>query len=165
MVTISTITNDLPLNVRSVDSIARSLANTVGFVIPPHPPVPYASSPRKVHIRSAVSLASGHVLDYVHALQHHLEHGESYDEIDEIINNCIKALVDKPEPHTWMHCDAIAMAFWYVSSMAIDSKMHVLISAPALTYFFKRRKCIISVEPYNIRIPLKLQHRNTSRRM
>ncbi|KAH7081054.1 hypothetical protein FB567DRAFT_119104 [Paraphoma chrysanthemicola] len=111
MIPISMPVESLPLIVSSVDSISKHVAQAVGPSIPPPSPRPYASSPRKVHIRAAVSLASGHVLEYIHAIHQKLTPEETYDQVDEIINQCIKLLVDKPQPHTWLHCDAIAMAF------------------------------------------------------
>ena len=101
----------VPLIIPSNDRIAQSVSGQLGPTILPPSPSPYASSPRKVHIRSIVSLASEHVLEYTFALHHGLEPESSYDQVDNIIGNCIKMLVDKPEPHTWLHCDAIAMAF------------------------------------------------------
>jgi len=102
----------LPLTILPSDAISKSLAQSLGPDIPPHPPRAHASSPRKVHIRALAALASSHVLEYIYARQHGIEPNQSYDQVDVTINNCIKALVDKPEPHTWLHCDAIAMAFW-----------------------------------------------------
>lgn len=114
MILISTTTDLLPPSVLSSDPISTSLANTLGPDIPAPPPHPYASSPRKVHIRSAVSIASGQVLEYVHARQFGLNPEITYNKADEMINDCIKMLIDKPEPHSWLHCDAIAMSFWSV---------------------------------------------------
>jgi hypothetical protein len=102
----------IPLILLSSDPISKTVSKTVGPTIPPHSPRTFASSPRKVHIRAAVSLAAGHVQEYIHARRYEYEPEQTYDEVDEIINKCIKKLVDKPEPHTWLHCDAIAMAFW-----------------------------------------------------
>jgi hypothetical protein len=106
------VTDTLPLTVSSHDSISRSIKSSLGPKFPPSPPRAYASSPRKVHIRSLVSLASGHILEHIHERQHGLEPEETYDQIDITISECIRMLVDKPQPHTWLHCDAMAMAFW-----------------------------------------------------
>jgi hypothetical protein len=116
MIPISSTSDSISITILSSDPISKSIANNVGPDIPAPSLQAYASSPRKVHIRAAVSLASGHVQEHIHARHHQLEPEETYDEVDRIINICIKKLVDKPEPHTWLHCDAIAMAFWYVIS-------------------------------------------------
>jgi hypothetical protein len=112
MIPISTTTESIPLILLSSDPISKTVSKTVGPTIPSPSPRTFASSPRKVHIRAAVSLAAGHVQEYIHARHYEHEPEQTYDEVDEIINKCIKKLVDKPEPHTWLHCDAIAMAFW-----------------------------------------------------
>ncbi|KAH7401223.1 hypothetical protein BKA66DRAFT_98299 [Pyrenochaeta sp. MPI-SDFR-AT-0127] len=124
MIPLSTISNSLPLTILSSDPISKILSNRLGPTIPPHSPRPFASSPRKVHIRTAVALASGHVLEYIHARCHNIEPEEPYDDVDKIINDCIKMLVDKPQPHTWLHCDAIAMAFC----------SHILLQASQMQY-------------------------------
>jgi hypothetical protein len=119
------------------------VADSIGPNIPAPSPRPYASSPRKVHIRAAVSLASGHVQEYLHARYYEFEPEESYDCVDEIINQCIKKLVDKPEPHTWLHCDAIAMAFWYEvkdcvhlsADLCVSS--HILLQEAQIRYLCK----------------------------
>jgi hypothetical protein len=121
MIPISSTSDSTSITILSNDSISKAIASNLESDIPAPSPQPYASSPRKVHIRAAVSLASGYVQEYIHARHHQLEPGKTYDEVDEIINKCIKKLVDKPEPHTWLHCDAIAMAFWY----GLYSHMHL----------------------------------------
>jgi hypothetical protein len=113
IIPISLTSDSVPIILPSNNTISKMVAKSIGPDIPAPSPQPYASSPRKVHIRAAVSLASGHVQEYIHARHHDLEPEETYDQVDEIINACIRKLVDKPEPHTWLHCDAIAMAFWY----------------------------------------------------
>jgi hypothetical protein len=146
----------LPLTILSADPISRSLAMTIDPVIPPHPPHPYASSPRKVHIRAAVSLASGHVLEHIHAQQHVFEPEELYDEVDTLINKCIKLLVDKPEPHTWLHCDAIAMAFWYANttaSLRVFRGLIILSSHILLQRAQMQRLCTILQQPNTFEAP------------
>jgi hypothetical protein len=113
MILISLTSDSVPIILSSNNSISKMVAKSIGSDIPAPSPQPHPSSPRKVHIRAAVSLAAGHVQEYIHARHHDLEPEETYDEVDEMINACIRKLVDKPEPHTWLHCDAIAMAFWY----------------------------------------------------
>jgi hypothetical protein len=130
------------------------VAKTIGPDIPAPSPRPYASSPRKVHIRAAVSLASGHVQEYIHARHHELEPEETYDKVDEIINKCIKKLVDKPEPHTWLHCDAIAMAFWYrlYFRMHVDANFafssNILLQLSQMQYL-----CTILEHPHTLGMP------------
>jgi hypothetical protein len=113
MIPISMTADTLSLTLFSNDPISKAIASSMDPEIPAPAPRPYASSPRKVHIRATVSLASGHVQEYIHARHHELDPEETYDQVDETINTCIQKLVDKPQPHTWLHCDAIAMAFWY----------------------------------------------------
>lgn len=111
MLPIAVLNSSLPLTLLPNHQVCKSVASKIGPSIPDHPLVPHATSPRKVHIRSVVEIASGHVLDYIHKRRHELEPERTYDQVNDIIAECIKILVDKPEPHTWLHCDAIAMAF------------------------------------------------------
>ncbi|KAH8731666.1 hypothetical protein GQ44DRAFT_604645 [Phaeosphaeriaceae sp. PMI808] len=111
MMPVSITISTTQLTLLSHDSICKAVENAIGPVIPPPPPNPYASCPRKVHFRSAVAIASGHVMEYIHARYHDLDVEKSYDQVDDLIQACIMMLVEKPLPHTWLHCDAIAMAF------------------------------------------------------
>lgn len=112
MISLSSISESLPLACPSRHPLSMHIANTIEPAIPPPSPTPYASSPRKVHIRAIVSLAAGRVLDYAHHVRRGIDPSDTYDEVDAAMSLVIKKLVDKPEPHTWLHCDAIAMAFW-----------------------------------------------------
>lgn len=106
------LTEDLiPLALRSSDPISRDTAARLSAELPPLSNTFSATSPRKVHTRATLALASGYVLEYIHALQYGLAPANSYDEVDDTIANCIKMLVDKPQAHTWLHCDAMAIAF------------------------------------------------------
>ncbi|USP80133.1 uncharacterized protein yc1106_07407 [Curvularia clavata] len=100
-----------PLTILPSDPLSLSLASTLAPTIPPPPPTTDATSPRKVHIRSAVAIATSHVLSYLHTLTHNLPLSASYADVDSKINTCINLLIDKPQPHSWLHCDAIALAF------------------------------------------------------
>ncbi|KAL6706032.1 hypothetical protein ACN47E_006134 [Coniothyrium glycines] len=111
MLPIAIVSSVLSVNISPIDPICVLVASKVGKSIPEHPQVPHPTSARKVHIRSIVALASGHVMQYIHSRYRELKPEMSYDQVDDIVSNCIKVLVDKPEPHTWLHCDAIAMAF------------------------------------------------------
>jgi hypothetical protein len=120
MIPLSRLPGSLPLATPSKHSLSQSVSSGLEPCIPPPTPTPYASSPRKVHIRAMVSLASGRVLEHIHALHYGLEPDEDYDDIDASMSLVIKKLVDKPQPHTWLHCDAIAMAFWCVLLNIVD---------------------------------------------
>lgn len=112
MIPLSNISKPLPLVCPTRHPLSVSMASNFESDIPAPSPRPYASSPRKVYIRSIVALQSGRVLEYSHALRTEVDTAESYDVIDLGVSLVIKKLVDKPQPHTWLHCDAIAMAFW-----------------------------------------------------
>ncbi|KAF2624995.1 hypothetical protein BU25DRAFT_398166 [Macroventuria anomochaeta] len=101
----------LPLTFPPADPICTSMSAKYQPPIPPQSSTFSPTSPRKVHIRTVAALASGHALDYIHARQRSLTPNDSYDAVDNQISDCIKMLVDKPQPHTWLHCDAIALAF------------------------------------------------------
>ena len=100
-----------PLALSPADPICASLSTKYQPPIPPHSPTFAPTSARKVHIRTIVALASGHALSHIHSLHSHQPLKESYDEVDATISECIRLLIDKPQPHTWLHCDAIALAF------------------------------------------------------
>lgn len=108
---ITTIPPGFPLTILPSDPLSLLLASTLTPTIPPHPLTPSATSPRKTHIRSAAALATSHVLSYLHTLTHDLPLSASYTAVDSKINMCISLLIDKPQPHSWLHCDAIALAF------------------------------------------------------
>jgi hypothetical protein len=112
MIPLSSILGSPPLVCPPKHPLSTHVARSIAPAIPAPPPTPHASSPRKVHIRAIVALAAGRVLAYAHALQLGRETSETYDEVDAAAAQVIKKLVDKPQPHTWLHCDAIAMAFW-----------------------------------------------------
>lgn len=114
MIPLSAISNSLPIVCPTKQPLSMSIASKIEPQIPPPSPTPYASSPRKVHIRAIVALETGRVLEYSHALQYGGEPAETYNNLDAAVSLVIKSLVDKPQPHTWLHCDAIAMAFWWV---------------------------------------------------
>ena len=114
MIPLSNMDGPLPLVCPTKQPLSTHVANMIEPAIPPPSPTPYASSPRKVHIRAIVALESGRVLEYIGAIQRGAVHVETYDEVDVAMATVIKKLVDKPQPHTWLHCDAIAMAFWSV---------------------------------------------------
>lgn len=101
----------MPLSIPSDHPVCKSVASRLGPNIPDHPQVPHAASARKIHIRSMVAIASGHALEYRHMRRRRLEPDVSYEQANDTIEECIKTLVEKPEPHTWLHCDSIAMAF------------------------------------------------------
>jgi hypothetical protein len=106
-------TNDPTLiTISSTDPISMKIAGSIGSALPHQSVPPYATSTRKVYIRAAVSLAAGHVQEYIHARRYNLEPAETYDEVDDTINACIKQLVERPEPHLWQNCDGLIMAFW-----------------------------------------------------
>jgi hypothetical protein len=123
MIPLSSIHELLPLVCPSKQPLSARIASNIEPAIPAPSPTPYASSPRKVHIRAIVALESGRVLEFSHAIQLGMETAETYDEVDAAVALVIKKLVDKPQPHTWLHCDAIAMAFWlavhFVSCWAV----------------------------------------------
>ncbi|KAI8932949.1 hypothetical protein NX059_010418 [Plenodomus lindquistii] len=108
---ISMLSDPVPLTLRSTDPTCKAIAGRLMPGVPAPSPEQIPTSPRKVHIRAAVALAAGPVLEYIFARQHGLEPEQSYDQVDDIIAECIKVLVDTPQPHTWLHCDAIALAF------------------------------------------------------
>ncbi|KAJ6192721.1 hypothetical protein J3E72DRAFT_203681 [Bipolaris maydis] len=105
------LTPGFPLGLSPLDPLVISLASSLPATIPAPPPTPDATSPRKTHIRSATAVAASHILSYTHALTHHLPLPSNYASADEKINTLITLLIDKPQPHTWLHCDAIALAF------------------------------------------------------
>lgn len=111
LISLSMLSDPVSLILHSTNPTCKAIAGRLIPGMPAPSPQETPISPRKVHIRAAVALAAGPVLEYVYARQHGLEPEQSYDQIDDIIADCIKVLVDKPQPHTWLHCDAIAMAF------------------------------------------------------
>ncbi|KAL5378531.1 hypothetical protein DPSP01_009113 [Paraphaeosphaeria sporulosa] len=111
MIPLSSILESLPLVCPSRQTLSIYIASKIEPVIPAPSPTPYASSPRKVHIRAIVALESGRVSEYSHAAQLGVGAADTYDKVDAAVALVIKKLVDKPQPHTWLHCDAIAMAF------------------------------------------------------
>ncbi|KAF1980344.1 hypothetical protein BU23DRAFT_594590 [Bimuria novae-zelandiae CBS 107.79] len=111
MIPLSNMSGSLPLVCPTRHPLSVHIASRIEPEIPPPAPTPYASSPRKVHIRAIVALDSGRVLEYSHACKSGVAGMETCDEVDAAVALVIKKLVDKPEPHTWLHCDAIAMAF------------------------------------------------------
>ncbi|EMD66192.1 hypothetical protein COCSADRAFT_137543 [Bipolaris sorokiniana ND90Pr] len=100
-----------PLALLPSDPLVISLASSLPDTIPAPPPIPDATSPRKTHIRSATAVSASHVLSYTYALTHNLPLPRNYTTADEKINTLITLLIDKPQPHTWLHCDSIALAF------------------------------------------------------
>jgi hypothetical protein len=147
MISTSLTTESIPLTLFSSDPISKSTAKAMNPVIPTPAPRPYASSPRKVHIRATVSLASGHVQEYIHARHHELDPEETYDQVDDIINKCIQKLVDKPKPHTWLHCDAIAMAFWYGPYCCLNLSADISLSTNILLQV-AHMQYLVSVHPH-----------------
>jgi hypothetical protein len=153
MVPISLTSESISLTLFSNDPISKSTAKAMGPVIPAPAPRPYASSPRKVHIRATVSLATGHVQEYIHARYHALDPEETYDQVDEIINQCIAKLVDKPVPHTRLHCDATAMSFWYgpycCFNLSADQSLstNILLQASQMQY-------LVSIYPHPQELPV-----------
>lgn len=123
MIPLSSILGSHPLVCPSKQPLSTYIASKIEPAIPPPSPTPYASSPRKVHIRAIVALESGRVLEYSHAVQLGVEAAETYDEVDAAVALVIKKLVDKPQPHTWLHCDAIAMAFWSDTNLIARCKV------------------------------------------
>ncbi|XP_014555128.1 hypothetical protein COCVIDRAFT_39050 [Bipolaris victoriae FI3] len=105
------LTPGFPLALSSSSPLVTTLASSLAPTIPLPPPTPDATSPRKTHIRSATAVAASHVLSYTHALTHTLPLPSTYASADQKINTLITLLIDKPQPHTWLHCDAIALAF------------------------------------------------------
>lgn len=112
MIPLSNMSEPLPLVCPTRHPLSTHIQNVIEPHIPPPSPTPYASSPRKVHIRAIVALGSGRVLQYICAIRCGIVYEEKYEEVDAAVAAVIKKLVDKPQPHTWLHCDAIAMAFW-----------------------------------------------------
>lgn len=106
------ITDCLPLTIPVSHPISRSLSKLLGPVTPPLPPRPYASSPRRVFIRTGAAITAGYALEYIYNRQQYLEPETSYDHVDEIVNRCISMLVVKPDSPTMFHCDAVPMTFW-----------------------------------------------------
>ncbi|KAF2845694.1 hypothetical protein T440DRAFT_493260 [Plenodomus tracheiphilus IPT5] len=111
LIPLSMLSDSVPLVLRSTDPTSKAVANRLMPGVPPPSHQQTPTSPRKIHIRAAVALAAGPALEYIYARQHGLEPEQTYDQVDDVIAECIKVLVDKPQPHTWLHCDAIAMAF------------------------------------------------------
>jgi hypothetical protein len=102
----------IPLAILSSGQFSKDITRALGRDVPAPALHPYATSPRKVHVRATIALAAGHVQEYTHARQYGFEPAETYDQVNEIITECIKALVYKPELCIWLQCDAIGMAFW-----------------------------------------------------
>ncbi|KAH9869880.1 hypothetical protein J1614_006801 [Plenodomus biglobosus] len=124
LIPLSMLSNPVPLALRSTDPTSKAIASRLMPGVPAPSPEQPPTSPRKVHIRAAVALAAGPVLEYIYARQHGLEPEQSYDQVDDIIAECVKVLVDQPQPHTWLHCDAIALAF----------SSHLLLQQVQMTY-------------------------------
>lgn len=112
-VSLTSPTQIIPLNIPSNDPISVSVTKDLAPMVPLGPPISYSSSPHKVHIRSVASLASGHVIEYMYARDHGLEPKETYQQVNEVMDTCFKALTNTSKPHTWLHCDSIAMASWF----------------------------------------------------
>jgi hypothetical protein len=110
MVPLSTLSVSLPLAVSTRHPLSKLVAENLGTYLPD--PSPSAIAPRKVHVRATVALVSGRVLNYIHALRCHVEPDETYDEVDAAAALLLKTLLRKPQPYTWLYCDAISMAFW-----------------------------------------------------
>lgn len=105
----------LPLALPSYHTTTQCISYNLAPEIPPHPPLGLASatSARKLHIRSTVALATSPALEYISSLVLNPppQPNHAYDTATSSLTTCIQALVSKPEPHTWLHCDAIALAF------------------------------------------------------
>jgi hypothetical protein len=112
MIPLTTLSTSLPVAVPTKYPLSQTVAGKLGVGLPAPSPSPTPISPRRVHVRAMVSLVSGRVLEYVHAVHHRSVPGETYDELDAAVALIIKTLLKKPQPYTWLHCDAIAMAFW-----------------------------------------------------
>ena len=112
MIPLATLSMSLPLAVPSKYPLSQSVASRLGARIPPPSLALPATSPRQVHIRTMIALFCGRVLEYIHDLHNRNDSNETYDEIDAAGASLIKTLLKKPQPYTWLHCEAIAMAFW-----------------------------------------------------
>jgi hypothetical protein len=112
MIPLSTLSVSLPLAISTRHPLSESVAGNLGAYIPSPSPSLGAIAPRKVHVRARVAVISGRVLDYIHALRCHVEPDETYDEVDAAAALLLKTLLKKPQPYTWLYCDAISMAFW-----------------------------------------------------
>lgn len=140
---ISHLTPGFPVSIPSSSAFSVTLAQTLGPNIPPPPPTVDATCPRKIHIRASVAIAASHVLSYTHALTQ----GKavptaaaaaipaSYATADDKINKCINMLIDKPQPHTWLHCDSIALAFCaHVLLQAVQTRFLRTATTPTSTH-------------------------------
>lgn len=108
---IATPSLSLPLTFPTTDPICTSMSDNCQAPVLPHSPTFASTSPRKVHVRAFVALTSGHTLSYIHARHRNLEPTKTYDGVDVKASECIKMLVDKQQPHMWLHFDATALVF------------------------------------------------------
>jgi len=106
------IADSLPLTIPTSHAISRSLRNTLSSGLPEYPPRPSATSPWKVFVRTGAAISAGPALEYIYSRQRGDEPGQSYDEVDAIVNRCISMLVIKPDSPAMFHCDAVPMIFW-----------------------------------------------------
>jgi hypothetical protein len=139
----------MSIAIQSFDPLSKAIAEAMGPVLPPQSVHPYASSTRKVYVRAAVSLAAGHVQEYIHARHNGLQPIETFEKVDRTINGCIKQLVERPEPHLWQNCHATAMALWYVAPTA---RVHTLIRSLVRIYFCKLHTCTTCLNSSRIHI-------------
>lgn len=104
----TTLPDPLPLAVPPGDPICQKLIEKYASIPPALSP---GRPPSRLHLRSVVALASGHALEYLDALQRHVQPNKSHCTVEEDVSACIKMLLDNPQPSTWLHCDAIALGF------------------------------------------------------
>ncbi|PSN74308.1 hypothetical protein BS50DRAFT_670727 [Corynespora cassiicola Philippines] len=109
MIALSSSHRQLLLICPSDGALSKSVAEELGPSLPEPNSDPY--SPRKVWIRAKVALATGRVIEYLNALRIDATIANHYEKVAQTISEIIRILIDKPTPHTWIHCDAIAMAF------------------------------------------------------
>jgi hypothetical protein len=101
----------LPLVIPPNHPISTSLTHGLG-PMPPTVPFQYASSPRTLFFRTAVSLASGRVSAYIHAREYGLPPDEPYEHVNRAVLEIIGMLDGGPAPDTWLNCASYPMLIW-----------------------------------------------------
>ena len=111
MIHLSACSHHLPLAIHPSDPISISLAQSLGSV-PAKSSCSTATSPRKVFFRAAVSLASGRVSAYINARSCGIPPDETYEKVNEVVNEVIVMLDVGLASDTWLHCASFAVLVW-----------------------------------------------------